>query len=177
MMARSEPSDFRRKMELAEGYLLLEMAGQAVRELESVRRAGQGDVEWHRLHGEALRMDHRHTEALESFHEVQRLHPDELTTLMAMAWCYKRVDRLPDAIEIMKRAYDEHPQVPVVLYNLACYYSLAGEKALALSWLGRAIRMDPDVRSLIPGETDFDPLRDDPDFQFIIHDPTGAAAD
>ncbi len=28
--------------------------------------------------------------------------------------------------------------MPVVLYNLACYYSLAGEKDNALSWLGRS---------------------------------------
>ena len=74
--------------------------------------------------------------------------------------------------------------VPVVLYNIACYYSLAGDKAQALSWLGRALRMETalrkqmteepefgrkSLRELIPDEPDFDQLRNDPDFQYIAN--------
>ena len=47
------------------------------------------------------------------------------------------------------------------------YYSLAGDKTQALSWLGRALRMKSSLRSLIADESDFDPLRDDPDFQYV----------
>jgi hypothetical protein len=86
----------------------------------------------------------------------------------------------------MEEAYRAHPKVPVVLYNIACYHSLAGDKRQALSWLGRALRMeaslrklvpdDPDLqalalrtslRDLIPDESDFDSLRNDPDFQYL----------
>lgn len=68
----------------------------------------------------------------------------------------------------MEQAYQASPKQPIVLYNLSCYFSLAGDKAQALSWLGRALRIEPTLRELIPDESDFDPLRNDPDFQFVI---------
>jgi len=57
-----------------------------------------------------------------------------------------------------------------VLYNLACYFALASDKVHALSWLGRAIRMESSLRELIPDETDFDSLRDDADFRLIVEE-------
>ena len=56
----------------------------------------------------------------------------------------------------------------VVHYNLACYYSLAGDKEEALSWLARAIRLDASFRDQVAKESDFDPIRNDPDFQYLI---------
>ncbi|NOX54523.1 MAG: hypothetical protein GXP27_08805, partial [Planctomycetes bacterium] len=54
---------------------------------------------------------------------------------------------------------------------------LAGDKDGALRWLGRALRMDPSLRELIPEETDFDPLRNDPDFRFVAGIDTDQDAD
>jgi tetratricopeptide (TPR) repeat protein len=88
---------------------------------------------------------------------------------MGLAWCYKRTDQLAKSIEAMHQAYLAHRSEAIVLYNLSCYYSLAGNKEQALSWLGRALRMRPDLRQLIADETDFDPLRNDSDFQHLIH--------
>jgi hypothetical protein len=70
----------------------------------------------------------------------------------------------------MMAAYQFHEEEPIVLYNLACYFALAGDKAHALSWLGRAIRMESSLRELVPDETDFDQLRQDADFQMIVGD-------
>lgn len=176
-MERSELLRCRRRMKVAEGYLLLDMPRQALGELNTVRDVGRSLVDWHRLRGEALRWQQRHAEALEAFRHVEEAEPEELGTLLAIAWCYKRVDQLGDAIETMRRAYEAHPREPIVLYNIACYFSLAGEKAQALSWLGRAIRMEPKLRALIPNETDFDSLRNDPDFQFVVSDPTETLAE
>jgi Flp pilus assembly protein TadD len=94
--------------------------------------------------------------------------PDNVSLLMAMAWCYKRTDRLDRAIEAMEHAYRVSPKQPIVLYNLSCYWSLAGNKTQALSWLGRALRMDESLRKLIEDEQDFDPLRRDPDFRQLL---------
>ena len=162
---------FQRALEMAQGYLLLDMPQQALRELSAMRVAGVESAEWQRLRGEALRSALQHVEALEAFEQADRLEPDEMGTLLGIAWCQKRTDRLQDAIETMQQAYRACPQEPIVLYNIACYFSLAGEKRQALSWLGRALRMSPELRQLIPEETDFDPLRDDEDFQFVIEDP------
>lgn len=161
----------RRSLEAVYGYLLLEMPDQALRELAAIRGAAEHSAEWQRLRGEALRLKRQHIEALEAFEQADRIEPDDLSTLLGIAWCQKRIDRLADAIETMTRAYRACPQEPVVLYNIACYYSLAGDKGQALSWLGRALRMSPELRRLIPNETDFDPLRNDADFQFVIEDP------
>ena len=59
--------------------------------------------------------------------------PENVGLLMGMAWCYKRIDRLSRAIDSMEEAYRAHPDEAVVLYNLACYFSLAGNKPKALS--------------------------------------------
>ena len=45
---------------------------------------------------------------------------------MTMAWCYKRTNQLPRAITSMERAYRINPKEAVILYNLSCYWSLAG---------------------------------------------------
>lgn len=170
-MTSPATSRSRRALETAEGFILLSMCDAALRELDSIGSASQRTGQWYQLRGEALRTGQRHTEALEAFRRADTLQPDNLETLLGIAWCQKRIDQLSDAIETTLRAYRAYPREPVVLYNLACYFSLSGQKVQALSWLGRALRMEPGLRSLIPTETDFDPLRHDPDFQFVVADP------
>lgn len=153
-----------------EGYLLLGMSASALREVDAVRASGHSSVRVCELRAEALRGLERHAEALAEFEAADKRAPGQLATLMGMAWCLKRVDRLDDAIDVMHRAYQLHSDEPVVLYNIACYHALAGDKQQALSWLGRALRMEPALRKLIPAETDFAQLREDPDFQFIVSD-------
>ena len=46
-----------------------------------------------------------------------------------------------------------------MLYNLACYESLAGRKDAALADLRRSIELDPSFRELARADTDFDPIR------------------
>ena len=46
-----------------------------------------------------------------------------------------------------------------MLYNLACYESLAGRSEAALSDLRRSIELDPSFRELARGDADFDPIR------------------
>ena len=49
-------------------------------------------------------------------------------------------------------------------YNLACYWSLARNRTLALRYLSRALEIDGNFRDLIADEPDFNPLRHDPEF-------------
>ncbi len=71
----------------------------------------------------------------------------------------------------MKDTYRVHRYEPIVLYNLACYLALAGEKEQALSWLGRSLRIQPSLRKLIPDDSDFDQLRHEPDFRLVVGKP------
>jgi uncharacterized Ntn-hydrolase superfamily protein len=49
----------------------------------------------------------------------------------------------------------------VLLYNLACYESLAGRREASLDHLRRAIAVDRSYRELAAGDADFDPIRAD----------------
>ncbi|MCX7418780.1 MAG: hypothetical protein NT013_04485 [Planctomycetia bacterium] len=158
----------KRAIESAQGYLLLELPNAALRELRLFVIATETPLVAHQLRGDALRMRSDFADALKSFEIVRAEKEDDIGLLMAMAWCFKRIDRLDKAIDAMKHAYDCSPKEAVVLYNLACYYSLAGEKVEALSWLGRAIRLDASFRDQVAKETDFDPIRSDPDFQYLM---------
>ena len=63
------------------------------------------------------------------------------------------------------RALIVKPDEAILRYNLACYLSLAGHKRRALRHLSQALAMDPVYRAMVETESDFDPIRDDPEFQ------------
>lgn len=71
----------------------------------------------------------------------------------------------PDCgIDILERALSDHPGNPNVLYNLACFESLAGRHDAALTHLAEAIAGDPRSRDWAQSDADFDPIRSDPRF-------------
>jgi hypothetical protein len=51
-----------------------------------------------------------------------------------------------------------------VLYNLACYESLAGRYEAALDHLSRAVALDPELLVLAQTDVDLAALRDRPGF-------------
>jgi uncharacterized Ntn-hydrolase superfamily protein len=55
----------------------------------------------------------------------------------------------------------ERSENAMLLYNLACYESLAGEAGGAVAHLRRSIALDPSYRELAAQDTDFDPIRAD----------------
>lgn len=162
-----------RAIESAQGYLLLELPDAALRELSSFESLlGSSDdavpLAVSQLRGEALRSKQQYEEALQNFQKVIP-HAEQSAELhMSMAWCFKRIGRLDKAIASMRAAYASSPNEPIVLYNLACYFSLAGDLHESLSWLDRAFRLDDSLRQLVPKETDFDPIRDEPEFQQLM---------
>jgi len=158
----------KRRMDAAQGYLILELPDLALRELNALAQAEKTSYEYFLLRGEVLRAKDEYHTALEAYLQAHTESPEDLHVLLGMAWCYKRIDRVDQAIETMRLAHESHQNVPIILYNIACYYALAGEKENALSWLGRALRRDPSLLDLIPDETDFESLRHDPDFAHLL---------
>jgi len=61
-------------------------------------------------------------------------------------------------------ALERHPGNPNVLYNLACFESLAGHRDEALGHLADAVEADPRTREWAQTDSDFDAIRDDPRF-------------
>ena len=166
----SDVSDLQkqRAIEAAQGYLVLELPDAALRRLGIFDDTESTPPAVEQLRGEVYRQKDDYERALKHFERVPTDEGNHLELRMSMAWCFKRIGRLDKAIELLKAAYRDSPKTAVVLYNLACYYSLAGEKEEALSWLGRAIRMDSSYRQRVSREADFDPIRNDQEFLYLM---------
>ena len=54
------------------------------------------------------------------------------------------------------------------VYNLACYYSLIGEKELAVKKLGEAFSLSPDMIEWSKTDPDLDNIRDEPGYLALI---------
>ncbi|MBM80160.1 MAG: hypothetical protein CMJ78_06150 [Planctomycetaceae bacterium] len=78
------------------------------------------------------------------------------------------------AISSTEQDYHIDSKDALIQYNLACYLALAGERSRALSWLGRSLRLDPQLVNLIAEDEDFDSLRHDSGFQMIVTAVQGA---
>jgi len=73
--------------------------------------------------------------------------------------------------EVVDRAralIEAHPEFGLLFYNLACCESLLGRTADAVDHLRQAIDMSERAREFAKGDSDFDPIRDEPAFQQLM---------
>jgi tetratricopeptide (TPR) repeat protein len=64
------------------------------------------------------------------------------------------------AREILSEGLRAHPEHPTILYELACFHALAGEREPALEYLERAFAGDPTLREHAARDSDLDSIRD-----------------
>ena len=119
------------------------------------------------LRGLALRAAERFAEAIEVLRSAAVAEPSRIEVWLALGWCYKRSARLDLAIESLEQALAVDSRQGIVHYNLACYWSLAGQVSQALRYLSQAVAIESGFRRLTDREPDFDPIRDDPGFQSL----------
>jgi tetratricopeptide (TPR) repeat protein len=81
-----------------------------------------------------------------------------------------------EAADLGRELAEAHPEFPMLLYNVACCESLAGRKEDALTHLRRALERSERVRAFAEGDSDLDPLRDEPAFKelFGAAEPSGS---
>ena len=120
------------------------------------------------LTGLAYRAMHRYAEAVPHLKAAAELNPESVPIWLALGWCYKRIDCLDEAIQALEQALMANKQEAIIHYNLACYWSLAGDVDRALQYLAQSFDIDPRYRELASDESDFDPIRDLPDFQALL---------
>ena len=56
----------------------------------------------------------------------------------------------------------------MLLYDLACFESLAGDTEEALAHVARSLELDPQLRPGAAADSDFEALRQDPRFQALV---------
>jgi len=167
-MSRISLDQIRKQLDEAEGYLMLDLPRRCLQILDSRPDWVNMQFEASLLRGEALRSLKHYREALRPLEVAAALRPADTRVALALGWCYKRTNRLAQAIDSLERALREHPDVPLLHYNLACYWSLAGNGSKALDELSAALELDPDLRSLIAQESDFNQLRGNPEFERLV---------
>ncbi len=125
----------------------------------------QGEVFY--LKGQAYRAMERYRQAVPLLQTAAQFEPFNVPVWLALGWCYKRMNRLDLAIESLEEASEVDSEQAIIQYNLACYWSLAGNVDQAVFYLSRAFDIDINFRNLVSGESDFDPIRSEDEFRML----------
>ncbi len=173
-----------KKIQAAEGYLELvlgcgeqlsagtehhdRMARRALRELSVLDRDGLDAPHIFYLQGQAFRALQQFRDAIEPFRMALRHEPSNTGIHLALAWCFKRIDRLDLAIQSLEEAMELAPELGILHYNLACYWALAKNSRMAVKYLHQSFELDPNYRDMVAAEPDFDPIRKQANFQSLI---------
>jgi uncharacterized Ntn-hydrolase superfamily protein len=76
------------------------------------------------------------------------------------AFGHRSSGRLEEAVRELEAGLDRYPDDATILYDLACYESLAGRLDDALVHVRRALELDASLRPLADGDGDLDALRE-----------------
>jgi tetratricopeptide (TPR) repeat protein len=99
---------------------------------------------------------------IEFIEGLVRRDPNYVDALQILGDHYTQRGRIGEGLKVDERLARLEPGNPLVFYNLACSYSLAGEMDQAIRSLERAIDL---------GYRDFDWLAKDPDLKPLRADP------
>jgi len=93
---------------------------------------------------------------IEFIEGLVRRDPNYVDALQILGDHYTQRGRIPEGLKVDERLARLEPANPLVFYNLACSYSLAGEMGRAAAALEKALQL---------GYRDFDWLAKDPDLK------------
>jgi len=143
------------------------LADQCLETLSRIKEPGSRLSQIRYLQGQAHRLATRYPQAIAHLQEAWELDSSNAHTCLALAWCYKRQDQLELAVSAMQDALELEPDSGIAHYNLACYLSLLQRAKPALDHLSTAVEIDAAFRFLAADETDFDPIRSEPEFRSL----------
>ena len=115
-MSRISRDQIRKLLDEAEGYLMLDLPARSLQILDSRPDWLTMQFEANFLKGEALRSLNRYREALKPLEIAASLRPSDTRVALALGWCYKRTNRLAQAIDSLERALrDASRRAPAAL--------------------------------------------------------------
>ena len=155
-----------RRLEAARGYLDLGMPDHAIRELAAI--GVDYRFQQARVRGEALCQLERFDEAIAAYRRALAECPDSLPIMMGLARCFQRQGQLERAVMMLEEANRLYPSEPAVLFALARSAALRDDIEGTLTWLGRAMRLCPDVAVWAETDPDFAQFRQLPDFLWFV---------
>jgi TolB-like protein len=96
------------------------------------------------------------------------LNPDDTRALYFVANALVVLGRREDGLRMARRAREIEPTEPILLYNVACIYSLAGETDGAIDCLRAAIENGFAFPEWVEHDSNLDAVRDHPDFEALM---------
>ncbi len=109
-----------------------------------------------------------HRRGLRKCEEALRLHPDDTRARYMGANALFILGDREKSLEWARAAIAQEPDEPMVLYNVGCIFSLAGEAEKALNVLERAVDRGLTQRGWFEHDSNLDPLRGAPRFQALL---------
>jgi len=94
--------------------------------------------------------------------------PPEAARLNVGAVSAYRGGDFKKALALVEQAHDIAPKNSIVLYNLACFNALLGNRDEALTWLEKAVKGGFYAPRKIASDSDLDSLRDEPKYQATL---------
>ena len=120
------------------------------------------------LKGQAYRLIEDYERAIDLLQESAGIDSHNVRTYLALGWCFKRRGLINLAIQALESANEVDSESGIIHYNLACYWSLAGNPSSAIHHLARALEISPEYREYVASEKDFDQIRENPEFQAVL---------
>jgi Flp pilus assembly protein TadD len=138
------------------------------------RKAIELDPDWSRAHNDLailLRLTGRLEEAEVEALRALDLNPNAVATHNNYGNLLVALERFEEAEAEYRVAIAEEPDHPAPYYNLACLASLKGNTQDVVPLLLCAIEFDASYRDEARYDDDFDPVRNDPVFQYLVQGP------
>ena len=111
-------------------------------------------------------------EGIRLVEERLEFEPNGVRALYLGANALVSLGELDRGLEWARRALDIEPDEPMLLYNTACIYCIAGRPEEAVGFLEEAVRQGFSNRDWMRNDVDLDPLRDEPRFKTLIENDT-----
>ncbi len=100
--------------------------------------------------------------------EILRLHPDDTRARYMAANALVALGERERGLEWARAALAQEPDEPMLLYNVGCIYSLAGEVDEAIDALERAVDHGLTQKGWFEHDSNLDPLRSHPRFEALL---------
>lgn len=84
--------------------------------------------------------------------------PAEVQWSISLAYATRRAESIGAAKAILLAAVEQHPEEPMLHYNLACYECQGGDLEVALARLQHAFKLEPRLLRVALEDEDLEPL-------------------
>ena len=118
--------------------------------------------------GQAALQDENFEAAIAAFRKATELEPQNGRAWHLLGYSLHGSKRLDEALKVHLKATEFKEVAHIATYNVACVYSLKGDKKLALEWLQKAVALGFNDKNQVANDPDFDNLRDDPAFKQLV---------